>query len=341
MTFRRSRVFIISSFAMAAAVAAMAGDIGGPSLGFVADGPGHSVRPIRGIPGAATWGNAVDWGVDVFSIALAPRRDFALVSGAAGVRAAALAPDGTPVIVDAGLPPGFRPSAIAFSPSGATVALYDGGGRALWLLRGGSAGPIDVSMLPGAAVKLAVSDGAEPLLAVVPDDDPQSVFVLDAKGNYRLISSFGAVTAIAFLGQSGDLAIADRGPKQLLLVRDPLSGNAPVALLDAVRVRPHPGPLIAGPSSPAFLDGPLDIASSADGRLLAVLARRSASLFDLAGGEWTQFGCACAGAALVPLHGNAVFRIGDSTTRPLWILDGDAVEPRMVFVPAGKFEAQP
>ena len=94
-----------------------------------------------------------------------------------------------------------------------------------------------------------------------------------------------------------------------------------------------------------------------DGSLLAVLAsgapppdltrRRSTEagrvsirhtnvvgLLRIADRQWNAVECHCAATVLAPLSGNAVFRLTQRTDQPLWILDGDAGAPRMVFIPA-------
>jgi hypothetical protein len=315
---------------------ANAGDLAGPALGHVADPGSHALRPIRGIPGAATWGDPLDAGADVSAIALSPRRAFAVLVSDAGVRVAALDGAGAPALSDPGLPPGFHPSMVVFSPSGANAALYDAGSRALWTLGGAAPSAIDISMLAGAVATLAIGDGPEPAIAGVSGEDAHSVFILDAKGAYRIISGFGAVAALTFVGPGRDLAIADRGAQRVLLVRDPLSGSAPEILGAPASSRPRPGfQLPERPS--ANSDGPFAIASSADGKFLAVASGRSAStLYSVAAGGSTEFRCDCDATALAPLTGNAVFRLGDAPGRTLWILDADSPEPRMVFVPAAQ-----
>jgi hypothetical protein len=318
------------------AAAASAGDLAGPALGHIADLGSHSLRPIRGIPGAATWGDPLDAGADVSAIALAPRRAFAVLVSDAGVRVAALDGPDAPAVSDPGLPLEFRPTAVVFSPSGANAALYDAGSRTLWMLRAAAPAAIDISKLPGPAATLAIGDGPEPAIAAVLSDDPRTVFILDASGGYRALSNFGAVAGLAFVGPGRDLAIADRGAKRVFLVRDPLSGNAPEILGAPEASRPRPGALL--PQRPsANSDGPFAIASSADGKFLAVAAGRSApALYEFATGEWTEFRCDCDATALAPLNGNAVFRLGDAPGRTLWILDADSPKPRLVFVPAAQ-----
>jgi hypothetical protein len=337
---------------------ATAEDIGGPSLGHIASG--NSLRPIRGVPGAATWGDVVDAGEGVSAIAVSPRGSYAILSSDAGVRVATFGPQETLAISDPGLPADFRPSITAFSPSGANAALYDAGSGALWLLQGGAASAVDLSMTPGPPAALAVSEGAAPLIAGVPGADAHSVFVLDGKGGYRLISGLGGVAAISFVGSTRDLAIADRAAKRLSLLRNPLTGTAPEQAPDvALYPRPVPRPAMAGrdsgertsaagsrivrlPVMPAgSADGPLAVVSSADGALLAVATGKSdVALYRVATGQWTGFHCDCDAAALAPLRGNAVFRLGGAAGETLWILDADSEEPRLAFVPAAQREEQ-
>jgi DNA-binding beta-propeller fold protein YncE len=316
---------------------AVAGDLNGPLLGFLPDTT-HTVRPILGIPGAATLAAPLDLGADVSAIWISSRQNLALLATESAVRTASIAAAGANSITDAGLPPGFQPTAVAFSPSGATAALYDAEARSLWVLNSGS---VESSILPAPIRILAVSDGSAPLIAGTVAGDVRSVFILDTQGNYRSIPGFNRVASVTFLGKTRDLAIADSGARQVLMVRDPLTGNAPEVLWTA------------------DADAPVAVASSVDGASLAVLmgnplragravrggarhpAGSVAGILNVASRQWISVQCACEATTLIPLRGNAVFRLTDAAGQPVWLLDGDAGQPRAAFVPAPGVEVQP
>jgi hypothetical protein len=312
----------------------------GPVLGLVADLRGGVVLPIRGIPGAASLGDALQLG-DVNAIAVSPRQNSAVLMTNTGTQVASLGADGKLSTVDAGLPAAFRPTVVRFSPTGMTAAFYDVTTNELWVKRDGVR-QLDTSQLPAALDHLAVSDLAQTPVAGTLAGDHRSVFLMDDTGGIRRITGFTEVTDVSFVGGSGALAIADGGAKQVMLVRDPLAGNAPELQLE-----------LAGTQ-----DGRFRIASSNDGNLLALLAvpasgrpedgrplyvvpRRPSQpgnpvlgLLRLADRQWIPLECACVPSDLVPLNGNAVYRLTDRLDRPLWILDGDSAAPRLVFVPA-------
>jgi hypothetical protein len=314
-------------------------DLYGPVLGMIADVPRSALWPIRGIPGAASIGEAVDLGAGANAIFLAPHQNRAFLVTGLGTLQASLAPDGTFNTADAGLPAGFRPAVASFNPTGSVAAFYDPVANELWL-KNDAARQIDLSQLPGPFDLLAVSDRADVPLAGTLRGARQSVVVLDSQGGYRSISGFTEVTDVAFA--DADLVVADGGAKRVLLVRGPGYDGEPDVVLE-----------LAGAP-----DGPFHIASSADGNLVAVLAaadpgkramartpaaiaRRPVAqrnpvlgLLRLADHRWTPVECDCAPVGLLPLKGNSVYRLTERIDQPLWILDGDAPAARVLFIPA-------
>ena len=339
--FMFSRRFAGLSMLVLLVGSAPAYDLFGPVLGLLPDVRIGTVRPIRGIPGAASIGDLVDTGTDATSIAMTPRHSSALLITDAGARVASLEADGTWTTAQLELPSDFHPTIVKFSATGQTAALYDPSARQLWLSAGATR-QIDPSQLPAQIDLLAVSDGADFPIAGTSRDDSHSVFVLDAKGGLSRIPGFTKVTDVTFLGSGGDLAVADGGAKQVLLVRKPLSSSSPDLLLE-----------VAGAP-----EGAVRIASSGDGQMLAVLAAQKADrrtvarpaaaggrhpaetgnpvlgLLRLADRQWNPVECDCAPVNLTALKGNSVYRLTDRVDQPLWILDGDSGAARVMFVPA-------
>ena len=312
----------------------------GPVLGLVADPRGGVLLPIRGLPGAASLGDPLQL-ADVNAIAVCPRQSSAVLMTNTGTRVASLGADGKLNTLDAGLPAAFQPTVVRFSPTGMTAAFYDAATNELWVKRDGVR-QLDTSQLPAAIDHFAAGDLAQTPVAGTLAGDHHSVFLMDDKGGIRRITGFTEVTDVSFVGGSGALAIADGGAKQVLLVRDPLTGNAPELQLE-----------LAGAQ-----DGRFRIASSNDGNLLALLAAPASGrqedgrplkvlprrpvkpgnpvlgLLRLADRQWIPLECDCVPSDLVPLNGNAVYRLTDRIDQPLWILDGDSAAPRLIFVPA-------
>ena len=332
---RRDRFQQLASIFLTLGIAAAA-DVYGPVMGIVADPSGQTIRPLRGMPGGATVAGPIDLG-GASVVALWPRQNRAIVSSASGLSIATVASDGTVSRADTGAAPDFQPTIVAFSPSGSLAALYDSTANAM--VFAGNA-PVLPSTLPAAVKALAISDGAAPLIAGALADGAGSIFVADGQGHAQTLSGFRDVSALAFVGATTDLAIADQRARRVLLIHDPLSGNAPQILF----------------SVPAISQGPIQIASSADGVVLAVLAgagssessgapqrgiaahgperRATLGLLRIADQQWTEVDCNCTPQKLAPLRGNAVFRLTDAVDQPVWILDGDSSPARISFVPA-------
>ena len=312
----------------------------GPILGIIPDLPSGTIRPIRGIPGAATVGPAVSVGENASIMAVSPRQTVAVTTSGSGTLIASLSQDGPLSNAESGLPPGFVPTALAFSPSGSAIAFYDRAARNIWVKRD-TLHTVDITRLGNPVQLLAVSDRSDPLIAGTVRGDAHTVFLLD-NSNYRLVSGFEEVSDVAFIGATGDVAIADQGARKVLVIHDGFSGSAPMPALDLS----------------STVDAPIHISGSADGRLLAVLSisgleapvmdqsfpgaarnpavhrRRSIGVLRLSDGAWKPMECNCTPERLVPLRGNALFRLTQNIDRPVWLLDADSETPQLSFIPA-------
>jgi hypothetical protein len=56
-------------------------------------------------------------------------------------------------------------------------------------------------------------------------------------------------------------------------------------------------------------------------------------ILDLTGGVLSRLSCPCAVSGFERLKGPSRFRLTPVTEAPLWVLDGDREEPRVVFDP--------
>jgi hypothetical protein len=141
--------------------------VSGPVLGFVSEGAG-GIRPILGLPGAATLGRPTWAARRSETVVFSPSRDYALalhlpdhrVDLLRGLSAAASAVD-LPVPAGAGR--------IAISPSGDTAVLYYPESRSVAVLAGLPEFPslswsLEVPHLTGGLAALAVSDDAGAVL---------------------------------------------------------------------------------------------------------------------------------------------------------------------------------
>ena len=170
-----------------------------PTLGYVPDTELAAVRPILGIPGAATLGEALDLGVAIDAVAVSPRQDYILALS-----------NHHPVLV---LPDGsgslslVRESAstvdrIVLSPSGSAAALMDSDGRTIQVIAGLPQAPYlaRTAAAPtayGSPTVVAVSDDASLLLAAFSDSGAVFLLTEDAEdaeeSTVRPITGFGHV----------------------------------------------------------------------------------------------------------------------------------------------------
>jgi hypothetical protein len=300
--------------------------ISGPVLGYVFDADNAGVRPIFGIPGAATLGPALNLGVELDRAALSQESDYLL--GVAG-------PD-RPVVLFRDLSGALSPVAIAgaapapdrilVSPSGSSALLFYREGSLIEVFTGLPDAPalsasIDLASLPPFTL-WAISDDGRAILASAPAGDGQSVFLINPDGSPRLLFSAGRVAAAAFLTKRSDAVIADALYNSVDWIRD-VTGAAEVINLAAEK---------------DGISSPVGVSVSRDNLRVFVANAGSGSIasLDLAGGAPLLVACDCALTSLERLHGNAVFRLTEPSGEPLWVFDGDAPEARVVFVPAAR-----
>src|SRR5262249_46937046 len=129
------------------------GPINGPSLGFVQDSSGASIRPVLGIVGASLFGPPLALDSDVRNTVISPKQDYAIALR--GVREPVLLQfnGGSAAAISlAALMPAA--DSFAISPSGAAVALYRQDTKTLMTISGLPASPAavfqsDTSAIPG------------------------------------------------------------------------------------------------------------------------------------------------------------------------------------------------
>jgi hypothetical protein len=307
-------------------LAGQQGNLTGPVAGFVFDGPGRVLRPIKGVPGASLLGDPVGFGIDVAAVYVAPRQDSAFVVGADQSLHLFQLNAGAPTEVSLGGVTGM-PDRVIFSPSGTAAALIlPGSARVLTGLPGAPmlAGSVKVDgasflMTTGAystrslAPAMALSDDGMYLLTVVQG----SVRLLSIQGQNRSLIGAQSNALVAFAAGGHDAAVMD-SVTGLTIIRD-ATGAAGTQVLAA----PDEG--LAGPAGLAFSQDKLTV-------YVASATAQSVAAFNLAAASRTAIPCGCTPSTLVPM-GN-LFRLTDLTVGPLWLLDGTASTPRTVFVPA-------
>jgi hypothetical protein len=300
--------------------------ISGPVLGYVFDADNAGVRPIFGIPGAATLGPALNLGVELDRAALSQESDYLL--GVAGpdrqvVLFQNLSGVLSPVAIAGAAP---APDRILASPTGRSALLLYRDSNVAQVLTGLPDAPalgasIDLSGLPPLK-SWGISDDGRAILASAPNGDGESVFLINPDGSSRLLLSAGRVAAAAFLTRRSDTVIADALYNSVDWIRD-VTGAAEVINLAAEK---------------DGISSPVAVSVSADNLRVFVANAGSGTIatLDLAGGAPLLVPCECALTGLERLQGNAVFRLTEPAGEPLWVFDGDPPQARIVFVPAAR-----
>ena len=306
-------------FAGVASVAcAQLGSVAGPSAGYVFDPVARTVRQIRGIAGAATMGDPVDFGVAILTAEISPRGDLAIATAAdgslhffklAGGRATELS----------NLNAGAGTATAVFSPSGSAVALQRADG--IQVLRGipdapemAFTAPVRTTMFQASssAVHIRVTSTA----AIAVSDDGSTV-LRAGDGEIAVITSAGtrkladarSNASIVFAPGGRDAAINDGGT--VTLFRD---------VTGAATRQDFPN---IGAGSMAF---------SADGGKLLIAGLRAVTVLQHASGERKLATCDCKIGGLARM--GSMFRMNEAGAGPLWLLDVSQDEPKLVFVPA-------
>lgn len=306
-----------------------------PVLGFVFDPVAESLRPIQGIPGASTLGAPLQITLPVTDAKIAPGQDFALaIFGSERVPAVLRLGSGDAAAmrgIDGTLP---APTGVFLSPSGTAAALYYQDKRKVQVLAGLPSFPsvvreMVVSHLPLELTALSISDDAEALLLGFSEWGAGSVFLLTADGVEQFVLGLGQASAIAFLANSRNALVADGGEDKIYMVRE--SGGAIETFVIA--------------DERDGLSGPTGLVVAGDNRwVFAVNSERGVIVrLDLTGGSPRLFSCPCHPTGLHRLAGSFVFRLTEPSEDPMWLLDGNPSDSRIVFVPpAGRrFDADP
>jgi len=302
------------------------GAIGGYTLGFVFDSRNSALRALVGIPGAATLGAQLDAGVAIRQAYVSPQQNYAVaLTDSGAIVATFVSATDAPVTA----PLGFDSSAasvVTLSPDGSSAAFYSANESLIRIVTGLPASPAIANSVPTSAIAgtirlLAITNDATQLVAAVDAPDTDSVILIDPAGNPRTLTNSSHISALHFIGGTGNLLVADDAADTVSEVQD-VAGSASLQ------------PLAAATDGIA---GPIGVDASLDGKLVVVANGRAQNIFvfDPNGSQRGTYSCPCAPAGLGRLNGNSVFLLSAiSGTDPLWLFDGDSATPRVVFIPA-------
>jgi hypothetical protein len=295
----------------------------GPVLGFVTEQT-TGLRPILGVPGAATLGQPIAVNTAIHNAALSPRRNYGLATAEPDGRVLLLRNVDGVLSADPLAAVGSGVSRVALSPAGSAAALYSEAARRIQVLTGLPDAPevswsLAIESPPGA---IAVSDDARAVLTSAAEGDRHGVYLLTPEDGRRYLLSLQGRVAATFLYGRLDAVLAGAGLNRILLVRDVTGSSEVVPLADDRQ----------------GVSAPVAVAASEDNRRIFIANADPGGVItiDVATGEATTIGCDCVPTGLEPLSGNSVFRLNEPGDGPLYVLDAGSAAPRIVFVPAGR-----
>jgi hypothetical protein len=296
----------------------------GSALGFVFDPQGHALRPLLGIPGASIFGKTVGLSVDLAEAIVAPAGDHALAitrdSELVEIRQIGSVPAVRPVLRTKSVIDVMR-----LSPMGGEAILYRRAANTYQLVTNLPGVPVagpefDLPASHGSLTALALADGGRAALAGFSDGESGAIYLLSSTGQPALVSAVRHPSSITFLSHSHDALIADKTEDKIYLLRN-VTGNVATLLIA------DKGEGVAGPVA---------VEASRDGKQIFAANARSRTVLtvELENGAHVLHSCHCVPTTLSHLKGNALYRITEPSKGPIWLFDGDAPHPRVVFVPA-------
>lgn len=295
----------------------------GPSLGFIFDAPGQALRPIRGIPGAAVFGDAVAFPSPVSMAAISLKHNVAIVDDGAWQAMVTSAGSVATVTLPDGLPDTAQ---VVLSETGATAGFYDSDNGALSVVTGIVSGnPAVASMgltsLPGAITQFAPSDDGSVLLTAAVAGGGEALIWLGPDGSSRQLANLQKAASIVLWNHGASALVVDHDANQVWRVQDP-GGNAAISLVA---------------SDADGVAGPTGAAASADGSRIWIANTGAHGVLgiDPVSRATVVVACSVDPAALVPLADGQTFRLNDLNGGPVWVLDtAPGSDPRIVFIPA-------
>ena len=282
---------------------------GAPTLGYVFDKGSHSVRPILGIPGAATVGRPLDLGFSIQNAVVSSEQGYAIVSASSGVHMVRW--NGGASTVD--IPVVGTVSALYLSPRGTAAAILTDG----WI-------GILTSMRQGAPQVTGLPLNSQPVAAAVSDD-----------GAY-VLAAYSDGTAI-FLGRDGtQISLAAPGPISKVAFR-PGSTDALAASSDnrvwLVQQTPSSAAFMPIAATKDGVSNPVGLGFLPDGNHVVIASGTgSIQTVDVVTGLRSSVACSCSPVQLERMALPGVFRLTDAAGEPQYLFNGATGET--FFVPA-------
>jgi hypothetical protein len=308
-----------SLFALSTTLAAQQASVGGvPAMGYVLDPSARALRPIWGIPRAASAGEPIEAGFAIRSAVVVSSN-----ASSGGSYALAIAGDGTLRLLtlpgplsSVVVPVVGSVQALVRSPRGTAAAVL----AENWVgfMSGFGVGssqvggvPVSVSgvTMPAAPVQATVSDDGAYLLAALPDG---SLEMFGRDGTQVPLSAPAPISMVAFRPGSTD-ALALSADNRVWLIHQ--TSFAQIA---------GPDDGVSSPVGLGFLpDGNTALIPGSSGTILTI---------NVQSGAKSMVVCACAPSQLEPMAASGVFRLTASLAQPQYMFDGGTLKP--FFVPA-------
>lgn len=294
----------LAGLTLASTAFAQTGAVQGPVLGVVFDETSAAIRPLSGVPGAASLGEPLFRAEGLRGVVASASGNYAIGIDAAG-------------------------GVVLMTPNGRRMLPITGATRVYISSRGGSAavyraqaGAVDVvGGLPDAPrVDRTVAMDVEPAGLAVSEDGAAVVALTRRTRN---------ADAVSWIGRDGVSTVVHQARR----IESVWLIDSSTALIAEPRAVKLVSPAFGAQTVADGVAGILGAAASTDGAKIAIALRSGAVILqDRASGARTVLPCACNPAELVPVKGNAVFRLNKPGRGPLWLLDADSPSPRVTFV---------
>jgi DNA-binding beta-propeller fold protein YncE len=305
-----------------------------PVLTYLLDSP-HTLRPIIGVPGAASIASPIDAGVEISEILVPPSRDYILAITKTSawplllrVQGDRLAPESIGALLDVPhknwidrepLDDSVTIDRATISPGGSAAAFFDGSERIVYSFSNLPQAPALVGryQVEGAEqlTALAISDDAKTLAFAVSDSDGSTVFLASQPRESRLIGRLQHATAITFFHKSDSAVVGDDADNKVYSLTN--------------------GQLIEMASQDQGISRPSAIAMSNDNQHIYVANKDAGtiSVIEASRNVSSALRCNCVLSGLYPTSTDAVFRLTDFSGGPISLLDAGSGTARIVFVP--------
>jgi hypothetical protein len=312
---------IVMALLLAGVAAAQAGStLSGPTMGLVFDSSQSALRPIRGIPGAATLGDPVNLGFPLASATVSPLQDFALALRTDDSSLVLVRAGGSAAI--AGTRP--APALIVFSNAGTAAALYDSDSGRVQILTGlpdaaAVQSDVDISALAGPVAALAVDDAGTSLFLAAGPAEAVALYRIAMDGVPQFLATFRSVAALRLSATGREVLLADSAAGAVFAIRD-LRGAGRIETIASGR---------------DGLGAPIAVESDSAGRIFVADQAGNLTILDRGRGSVLSLPCGCAPTGLFRLSGTATFRLTEPSGAPMWVLDASGADARIVAIPPG------